>query len=475
MAFDDNRQFIEALAGTGDLVRVKKEVDWDMEAPAIVRRSNELGGPAVLFERVKDYPPGFRLFGGPLATYRRLAIALGLAPQISVQDMQASYYRISQRSIRPVVVKDAPCKDKILLGDKVDLYQFPAPMVHEGDGGRYIGTWHLVVSQEPGTDWMNWGMYRMMIYNRNHIAGGVSWTTDAGAIFLDHYLPNKKPMPLAIAIGADPLSCVAAATKLGRGMREADYAGGLRGKPVELVKCETNDLLVPAHAEIVLEAEMLPSITVLEGPFGEFPGYRHGMPLRHLIRVKAVTYRSDPILTMSNMGMPAHEDLVCRSISAAVLIKQTLLEKGIEVVDVNIPLETCNHLIIVAVKKLQPSMLGLIDEVVGIHRLGEHKLMVVDNDIDIFNLSQVFHAFATKCHPVRGLKVIEHGRCNPLTPFLSREERQQNKGARVVFDCTWPSDWAVDEDIPPRASFNDMYPREMKEKILHNWKSYGFR
>jgi 4-hydroxy-3-polyprenylbenzoate decarboxylase len=171
MAFKDNRQFIAALEATGDAVRIEQEVDWDLEAGAIVRRTCELGGPAPLFEKIKDYPPGYRIFGASLASLRRWVVALGLNPGTSLKDIQAEYQRRVDHPIKPVMVKDAPCKHNIILGDKVDVFRFPAPMIHEGDGGRYIGTWHMIVAKDLDSDWTNWAMHRLMVVNGRYPGG----------------------------------------------------------------------------------------------------------------------------------------------------------------------------------------------------------------------------------------------------------------------------------------------------------------
>lgn len=474
MVFDDNRQFIQALEKTGDVVRIKQEVDWDMEAGGIVRRTNELKGPAVLFEKLKDYPPGYRIFGSPVGTYRRLAIAMGLPIDSHPRDIQNEFERRIQKLIKPVVVSKAPCQENILLGKDADLYRLPAPMVHDGDGGRFMGTWHLVITKDPDSDWINWGMYRMMIFNRNHIGVHLTLGNDGGKIFLRKYAPKKEAMPVAIAIGADPLCSFMSCAYVGKGRSEADVAGGLRGKPVELVKCRTNDLLVPAHAEIILEGKVLP-YTTFEGPFGEFPGYRHG-PSRHpVMEVEAITYRNDPMLTMSCVGIPVDDGDICMNMAAAVALKKRLLEHGIPVADVHVPPEGAAHLAVVSLKVPGNQVIDQVATFGFVPGLGEPKIMLVNEDVDIYNLDQVSHAFVTKCHPGRGIKVMESPYGNPLTPFLSNAERAAGKGCRVVFDCTWPSDWTMDGDIPPRASFNDMYPQEVKERILRNWKSYGFK
>jgi 4-hydroxy-3-polyprenylbenzoate decarboxylase len=481
MSLKDNRKFIEALEKTGDLVRVRQEVDWDLEVGAIIRRANEKRYPAVLFENVKDYPAGYRIFGSPLGTYRRVAVAMGLDPDIPIRELQEEYERRIQHPVKPVVVKDAPCKENIILGDNVDLHHFPAPMSHEGDGGRYLGSWHFVITQHPDDNWTNWGMYRLMLYNKRYTTVSLHVMNHGGRLFYRDYLPKKEPMPIAVAIGADPLSSLVSLAYFRSKQSEVDYAGGLQGEPIELIKCETSDLLVPAHAEIVLEGKVLPAF-VPEGPHGEFTGYRHGLDMMPLFQVEAITYRNDPLLTVTCIGIPQGDDDVCQSLAGAVSIKKQLIESGLPVTGVYIPPETAMNLIIVGVKATEPNVAEKIHNRIFAPGLADLKTIVVDDDVDVFNLDQVLHAFASKCHPATGIKVTEHSFMNTLSAYYSREERKSARqehnaarGVRVLFDCTWPAEWSRKTDVPPRISFDETWSSEIKEKVLANWANYGFK
>lgn len=472
----DNRKFIEQLEKTGDVVKVEQEVDWDLEAGAVIRKTNENRGPAPFFKKIKDYPAGYRIFGSPLGNYRRFAIALGLKPDTSVKELHDEYESRTEHPVEPVIVKDAPCKEVIVKGKDVDLFKFPVPMIHDGDGGRYVATWHAVIATDPASDWVNWGMYRLMVHNRRHT--GVDWHlgNHGGQMYYGKYVPLKKPMPIAVAIGMDPLCSFMAAGHLKRGQSEVDFAGALHREPVELVKAETLDILVPAHAEIILEGEVLPDLRAVEGPHGEFPGYRN--PTRHLpvLRVNAITHRVDPILTMTCIGMPVEDSDVCVQLAGAVSIKRRLRQNGIPVKDVFLPPETASHLAIVSLTSSASNLVRQIENLVYTHGVGELKTIVVDGDVNVFNLNEVIHALATKCHPLRGINIKEVGFTVELTPYLSIEERKKgSKGYRALFDCTWPADWSKETDIPPRVSFQEVYPEEVKERIINNWRNYGFK
>ncbi|MEW6664546.1 MAG: UbiD family decarboxylase [Thermodesulfobacteriota bacterium] len=478
MPFKDLRQFIETLKTTGDCLEVNREVDWDQEIGAIGRRVCERSGPALLFNRIKDYPEGFRIFSGSLCTYRRVAIALDLPADAAVREIFAEYDRRNQHPVKPVVVKDGPCKENILLGDDADLHQLPAPLVHSGDGGRYIGTWSLTVCKDPDSDWTNWGMYRFMVYNRRHITGQPRLNSQLGMILHQKYIPKKKPMPMALVIGAEPITSLVASASYRKGVSEADYAGALRQQPVELVKCETSDLLVPATAEIVIEGEVLPDQVGEEGPFGEFPGYRtEGINMGVTCRIKAITYRNSPILSMIALGVPPDANSVATPIASSLAVRDHLRRHGAPVLHAYSPPHGVLHTIFISVKPGGRDTANKILDGLTLRRSDWSKVIMVDEDVDVFDIGQVLHAFSVKCHPIRGIyaREVEPGKAHCLTPCYSPEERRDLRGAIVLFDCTWPPEWSSFRDIPPKNSFDGIYSEEIKKKVLENWAEYGLK
>lgn len=478
MAFKDVREFIKALEKTGDCLQINKEVDWDQEIGAIGRRVCEMSGPALLFNKIKDYSEGYRIFSGSLGTYRRVAIALGLPPETSVKEIFAEYERRNEHPIKPVVVEDGECKENKMLGDDVDLYHLPAPMVHSGDGGRYIGTWGITICKDSENDWTNWGMYRFMVYNGRHLTGQPRLNSQLGLILHQKYIPKKKPMPMALVIGADPICHQVASAGYRKGINEVDFAGALRQEPVELVKCETNDLLVPAHSEIVIEGEVLPDRIGEEGPFGEYPGYRtEGINMGVTCRVKAITYRNSPILTMIALGVPPDANSVATPIASALAVKQHLRRHGVPVIDVYSPPHGVLHTVIISVKPGGTDTANKILDGLTLRRSDWSKIVMVDDDVDVFDLGQVLHAFSVKCHPIRGIIVreVESGKAHNLTPCYSPEERRDLRGAITLFDCTWPPDWPIETHIPLKNSFDTIYTEEIKRKVLENWEKYGLK
>lgn len=476
MALKDLREYIEALEKNGDLIRIKEEVDWNLEAAAMTRKSNETWGSALLFEKVKDYPEGFRLLGGPIATFRRLAIAMGLKPDASYTEIQDEFMERISHPIKPLILSSGPCKEVIMKGDEVDLFRLPAPMIHDGDGGRFIGTWNVGVCKDPYSDWVNWGTYRLMIHDRNSTGVFVIPAQHIGMIY-GKYEERNQSMEYAAFIGAEPLNHVMAITGIPYGVSEVDVAGGLRKEPVELVKCETVDLYVPATSEIVLEGEVLPHERKDEGPFGEYPGYQmSGRVKRPIFKVKAITFRQNPIITFSCIGVPVDEGNIVTAMGMAVEFKKILLEAGFPITGVYVPPEGAIHLCVVGTKTPYPHIATRIASAIWGHKMGfaVPKIIVVDDDIDPTNMTEVIHAFATKSHPREGTFLIEKAHVSVLTGFLGPEERKEGSGACVVYDCTWPKDWPP-EAVPPRSSFRAIYPKEVQERAIEKLKRIGFK
>jgi phenylphosphate carboxylase alpha subunit len=472
----DNREFIKALEASGDLVTVEQEVDWDLELGAIVRRVCEQQVQSPYFKKIKDYP-GFEAFGAPMATYRRLAIALGLDAATPIPEIAKVYVqRTMSKPIDPVIVdaKDAPCKANIWTGDDANLLHLPGPMVHDGDGGRYLATWHFVVSKDPETQAINWGMYRMMVFDEKTMVGPVLPFSDMGKMFYGKYVPKNQPMPFAAVLSADPVSSLASCAP--SPIPEDQLAGMLMGEPVELVKCETCDLYVPAHAEIIIEGEVMPNIQIEEAPFGEYTGYRTSpREPRTVYRIKTITFRDDPIMMVSNMGVPTDEGQLLRSFSLGLEMHKLLESQGIPITGVFMLPESTHHMVVVGVRPAYSNIASQIANLIFGSKLSPwfHMVIVVDEETDIYNKDEVIHALSTKCHPARGIRIYENDVGTPLNPYASPAERKMSRGAKVLFDCTFPLDWPK-SDLPIKVSFNSMYPKEIQEKVISNWANYGY-
>jgi len=293
-------------------------------------------------------------------------------------------------------------------------------------------------------------------------------------IFRKYYEPAGKPMPVAMVLGPGPLSAMIAGTVIGYGLNEVDYAGGLYQQPVELVKCETNDLLVPANAEIVLEGEVLPNVRIPEGPFGEFPGYRtQSISVQPAWRINAITFRTNPIIGMTPEGIgPGGK--VGASLSNAINIKKALLRRGIPVADVSIPLEMEGLGVVISFKQHEADLVDRIAEVLCKRRAHVPKIFLVDDDIDVFDMREVMHAFIDRCHPVRGTHIIDGKGSFMLVPYFDRVDRQKLRtdgdSVSIIYDCTWPVGWSEERDIPVRMSFKTSFSQAMQQRVLDKWE-----
>ncbi len=474
MALKSIRDFIEVLDKAGDLVTVKQEVDWNLEAGAIIRRAYELQEKATLFEKIKD-APGIRMMGGPCASYARIALAMGMDADTPLKELCDEFDGRIANPIKPMLVSTGPCKENIIKGDDIDLFKFGAPMAHDGDGGRYITTWAFIVTRDlEDTGWVNWGMYRQMIHNETMMGGLILPGQDIGRMYQKYEAANK-PMPFATVIGADVLCGIGGSLSAGPGESEVDLAGGLRKEPVELVKCETVDLEVPAHSEIVIEGHVLPKIRVEEGPFGEYTGYRTSPRApRPVYEVSCITHRNNPILTVSNMGTPVDEADIAMTMAFRNEVKRAVA--ALPVAEVAMPPYGSGHLAVVAIHRAYSGVATHVANAIWGSKLGYLVpfVIVVDSDVDVFNLGEIMHAIVTKCHPVRGVHSRSNTPGHGLIPFLNFKERLWGQGANLLLDCTWPMDWDPNIEIPPKASFGNIYPKEIQEKVINNWKKYGF-
>lgn len=475
MAFKDLRGFINALETHGEVKRIEQEVHWNLEAGAILRRTYEKRLPAPFFQKIKGYDSSYRMFGGTLSALKRIALSMGVNPDTPYRDLMKEYLKRQSKPIKPILVKDAPCKENVHLEKDVNLLEFPAPMLHDGDGGRYLCTWHAVITRDPDSGWVNWGMYRAMIHTKNSMGGLIESRQHMG-LHYNKYEASGKPMPFAISIGPEPISAMMACSKLPFGVSEADMAGAIRQEPIELVKCETVDLEVPATSEIVLEGEVLPREREWEGPFGEFTGYRASpRDKRPVYHVKAITHRNNPILAISCMGVPIDENAAVTTLTLGAMYYDELRRKGLPVADLYMYPECIAFLVVVSIKVKYANEADQIAHAIWGTEAGFIPyVIVVEDDVDPSDWAQVFHALCTKCHPWRGIRRVEHAIGHPLIPFQSLQERKHKMGSMVYFDCTWPIDWDPSIAVPPRASFDNIYPKEVQEHVLSNWKNYGY-
>ena len=478
MPFNDLREYIDRLEAAGELMRITAEVDWNLELGAITRRSMDLRGPALLFENIKDYP-GQRIFANSMSRSKqnpcsRMAMALDMPRESSMLDLIREFARRIPNLTKPRLVETAPCKENIVTGNDVDLWRLPTPYLHSMDGGRYIGTWHVDVTKHPDTGHVNYGTYRHVIHDKNTLGFYAAPMQHGPGLFYERFESRNEPMPIAICFGTEPVVTIMGGTSIDKNISEADLAGALRGAPVDVVRCSTIPLEVPASSEIVIEGWVMPHERQTEGPFGEFTGYAASDQLpRPIVKVSAITYRNDPILTMSNIGKPWTEDNVLVTVAASAVLTEELRRRGIRFKDLYVappsqavivscdpPIHGYQHTLASAIWSCKYGMM-------------RPYIFIVGEDVDVSDPEDVYWCLTTRLDPSRGIHVQTDTPMSGFWPWVWPEDRAIRRGSKVYFDATFPPEWD-DEYRPQIVDFERGWPAEVRKKVLDRWAEYGF-
>ncbi len=479
------REHLAALAGLGDLREVRAEVDTHLEIGAVIRWSVENRDPAPLFTNIRGYEPGFRVLGAPgalsslpEARYARVAMALGLDPATHPLEIVEELATAKQLiPIPPVIVDSGPCQQNVLPGTEADLKKFPVPLIHDGDGGRYINTWGAIVVRTPDGTWTNWSIARVMMLDGQTMVGMIRPLQDVGKIF-QMWRDRGEPMPFALVQGCEPAIPFACGMGLPSGVDEVGYLGAYFGEPLEVVRCKTVDLEAPATAEIVIEGHVACDETAPEGPMGEYFGYLTGKPAPWpVFHISAITHRDDPILPVVSAGKPVEEDHTAVGISYAAEALCTLRSADLPITNVWIVPESAINLLVVTVprdwKRRSPytstrMLTRAIAQTVLRPKVGYWitRIMVLDDDIDPTDLRDLLWAFHTRNHPTRGQLLIEDQRVTPLHIFYSDEEKFGAGGPKVAYDCLQDHDAAK---RPRSTAFKENFSPEIQRRALAVW------
>ncbi|MBI2880164.1 MAG: UbiD family decarboxylase [Candidatus Tectomicrobia bacterium] len=410
-----------------DLLRIPTPVDVKHQIAAYVRKTSDEQGPAILFERVKGYD--MPVVSGLFATRRRVLRALEYAPEEAVE----RFYAGISNPIPPVRVGDGPCQEVVLEGEEADLTRLPIPTFSLRDGGAFI-TLGLSVTKDPDTGAKNAAIYRMQLKGRNRLGILSNSHQDCGHAILKAEREGKA-LEIAVAIGVDPVILVATQVKTRYGVDELSLAGGLRGKPVKVVKCRTVDLEVPATSEIVIEGRFLPNYREMEGPFGEFTGYDGPAGMRPVLEVTAITHRRSPIYHAALVGMPMTEAHFLKQLANEVTVFRELKSKFPEVKAVHFPASGCSEF--TCYVSMAPRYKGQSRNVI-LAALGSAKrpklVIVVDEDIDIYDDIQVLWAISTRIQADRDVIIVPAVGSAPLDPSTP----EPNLSAVMGIDATRP-------------------------------------
>ena len=422
-----------------DFLVVSREVDPAYEITAITVKLEQEAKrrPVLLFEKVKGtkFPVLTNLHAG----HSRLAAAIHAKPE----EMQRAYLGAMEKPIPPKIVSKAPVKEVIRTGDEIDLYQLPQILHHQEDAGAYI-TAAISFAKDPNSDTWNCAYNRLMIKGRD--------TTSIHLTLAKHLWEFQraaeaqgKPLPVAFAIGVHPaiaLGCLAIGS-----IDEDERAimGGLLGEPLELVKCETSDGLVPAHAELILEGEILPHERTAEGPFGEFTGYSLGERQREVLKVGAITHRRDAIFQDITVGHLDHLMLSTTPIEANLYRAVRAMVPTVKAVRVPAPF-TCYVSI---EQRISGQGKNAILAVLGAD-LYMKRVVVVDHDVDILSDRQVNWAIATRCQPDRDIVIVSNARGSDLDPSTKEDGNTAKWGVDATAKPSLAS-YTPRHSIPPEV------------------------
>ena len=442
----DLRAFLSAVEDGGEVEHVAG-AHWDRELGAVTEvlyREKVDKSPLLLFDEVPGYARGMRCLYGMLGSPLRLALGLGIDPANSGdrRTMLDTYRRRikSHEPIPPRTVDDGPVMENVDRDGDVDLLKFPVPIHHEHDGGRYIGTACGVVTRDPDTGRINVGTYRVQV-NGPDIATSYISNGKQGRIQRDKYLKAGKPCPMAIIVGIDPATYIAARYTLSDNVAEFDWAGGLAGRPIDCIEGEVTGLPFPANSEIVLEGEVSPDETAMEGPFGEWTGYYAGDAREEpVIRIKRVYYRNDPILTCAASQKPPHSHLFERCFIRSAGLLDSLEGAGIpDVTGVWVHQAGAGRtFVVVAIKQRyfgHANQAGLVASQVNPTGYVGRYVVVVDDDIDPTDMHDVIWAMGTRTDPKTDFTVLDRNWSSRLDTMVTDEKLYNS---RVVIDACIP-------------------------------------
>ena len=486
MVFSDLRDFIKLLEKKGELKRISIEVDPYLEVTEISDRVLRAGGPALLFEKPKgsSIPLLVNLFGNS----RRIALAMGQEDIDGLRDVgkllaflkeptpPSGWKDVWQKlpsykqvlNVSPNVKKSAVCQDVVIEARDVDLSMFPLQTCWPGDVAPLV-TWPLVITRGPQKERQNLGIYRMQPIARNKLI--MRWLSHRGGAldFKDWQKKYpRKAFPVSVAIGADPATILATVTPVPDTLSEYAFAGLLRGSKTDVVKSLTNDLQVPASAEIVLEGVIEPDEFADEGPYGDHTGYYNEIEQFPVFTIKRITHRKDPIYHSTYTGRPPDEPAMLGMALNEVFVP--LLQKQFpEIVDFYLPPEGCSYrMAVVSIKKQYPGHAKRI--MMGIWSFLRQFMytkfvVVVDDDINIRQWEDVIWAITTRMDPVRDTVLME----NTPIDYLDFASPVSGMGSKMGFDATnkWEAETTRKWGTPIEMS------AEVKNRVDQLWKELG--
>jgi len=485
--YHSQREFLAALEAGGDLKRIRQPVSPALEITEVCHRTLKQDGPALLFENPTGHtmPVVGNLFG----SQRRVAQAIGLN---DIQDLREIGQQLAflktptlptglgdaldklpqfrkLTHVNPVEVDNPPCQEVILEGDEVDLSSLPIQTCWPDDAGPLI-TFGLVVTLGPNKPRQNIGIYRQQVIGRNQVI--MRWLPHRGGAIDFREWKEAHPgqrFPVAVAIGADPATTLAAVTPLPDTISEYQFAGLLRGARTRVARCLTHDLQVPATAEIILEGYIEPDLEMDEGPFGDHTGYYNSVEKFPVFTIERITHRRNPVYQATYMGKPPEDE---PSILAAALNEMfipLLQEQFPEIIDFYLPPEGCSYRVaVISIRKAYKGharriMFGIWS---WLRQFTYTKFIIVtDDDINVRSWDEVIWAMTTRMDPARDTLIVE----NTPIDYLDFASPVSGLGSKIGFDATnkWSGETGRDWGRPIKMT------DEVKSRINTIWDELG--
>ncbi len=478
----DLREWLDRAEGINELIQIDKPVDRDEEMSAITYLvAKQDPSPAILFENPKGYEDsaiGARMLWnilGPSA--KRIALTIEEPPETPTLELIRRLKDKMKNRIPPheVPAAEAPVYENTLEGAAIDLEQLPIPRHWPLDGGRYAGTADAVFTRDPDTGYLNVGTYRMMFQGKQQVGLYLSPGKDA-RLHITRCWEKGESVPVAAAWGIDPLFMLVGSQTFPKNVSEYEFAGGIKGEPIPVVRAQTSDLLLPANAELVVEGVIHPNSVKTEGPFGEFPGY-YGRPEAGcpLVDITRVHYRTDPVLTNAIMAdYPSCEQSGFFAIIRSARIWDDLDKLGIPGVQgvyahpagaggfgmtvISLEQRYAGH---------AAQCLALAAQVPG----GAYYtkwIIAVDEDIDPTDMDQVIWAMSSRCNPIEDIDVLRNTWSTWLDPTQNPPEERPYGSKALINACK-------EHRYLPVFSKRTTLRREMYEQVAQRWKELGLR
>ncbi len=470
--YDDLRGWLAEAERLGE-VKAVTGAGWQEEigmAAELVSHSDKT--PALLFDEVPGFPKGFRvlvnIFGG-----RRRNMTLGFPAHFNKLELSESFAGVfspRERVMASVEVADGPVFENVLEDDKVDLDIIPTPKWHEGDGGRYIGTGSYNVTRDPDSGAINVGCYRIMQHDKT----SVTYNAGPGKHGRQHhekYIARGEEMPVVMVLGGDPMTFLCAGSEIPADVCEYDVVGGIRGRPLKLVRGRHTGLPFPADAEIVIEGFVDPKAVVPEGPFGDWTGtYTEAGRKRPLTRITAIYHRNDPIL----LGFPPQtlpdEYSRFRAVTRSAMLKKNIQAAGVP----DVKGVWCHEvggtrmLTAVSIKQRYPGHARQAGHIACQCHVGAYSgkwVIVVDDDIDVSNLEELIWAALTRADPATSIDLIKNAWSSPSDPLLTAARRKSGDvtNSRMIIDACIP--FHARDEFPPSTKLSPDVLRRARERF----------